>query len=135
VKWLVNFPDTFSAAACLRGDVDMISALKRMEGEGGPSDDWAAAFGSSADLAGSLSDNLHMLRRRAAAGLPPLSIYLASTTQERNAIAGRKAADALRQAGADPVLYEGTAGDDAAIIDDAIADFILRMVTPRDGAR
>jgi S-formylglutathione hydrolase FrmB len=135
VKWLLNFPDMFSAAACLCGDVDMVSALERMEGAVGLADDWAAAFGGSADLAGSRSDNLHMLRRRAEAGLPPLPIYLASTMRNGNTLAGRKAADALRQAGANPILYEGTARDDAAVIDDAIADFIFRIVAPRDGAR
>jgi S-formylglutathione hydrolase FrmB len=134
VKWLLNFPDMFSAAACLCGDVDMVSALERMEGAGGLADDWAAAFGCSTDLAGSRSDNLHMLRRRVEATLPPLPIYLASTMQDGNAGAGRKAVDALREAGADPVLYEGAGRDNATIIDDAIADFILRIVASRDGA-
>lgn len=136
VKWLLNFPDMFSAAACVCGELDMVSALASMEGDGGLADDFAAAFGSSAALAGSQGDNLHMLRRRAEANLPLAPIYFAPGSSGARSGRATESTEMLRRLGFDPILHDGGGlEDDAMVADSAISDFIRQVVAPRDGAR
>jgi S-formylglutathione hydrolase FrmB len=135
VKWLLNSPDRFSAAACLCGEPDMVSALARIERDSGLPDDFAAAFGSSAALAGTRGDNLHMLRLRAEAGLPLAPIYFAPGTGDERAGAASDTVEALRGSGVDLILHDAATRGDAPTADSAIGDFIRRVVAPRKEAR
>jgi putative tributyrin esterase len=128
VKWMLRAPGCFAACACLWGELDMVAALREKEASGGLGDDWAAAFGSAALLAGSGDDLLHLAAQRRDGDLSWASIHVASDARDEGAARNQRAAARLREAGAEVVLHE-TAGESGwPTWDDALRNFIGNVV-------
>ncbi len=128
-KWLLRAPEAFAAAACLSGDVDMVSALRERAAAGTLGDDLRAAFGDADRLAGSRDDPMRLVTEPGAFAHGAPRLVLVGGAADEGAGRRRAAADRLRAAGAEVDFDEvpGIAG--WRTWDAAIADFIATVVT------
>ena len=134
VKWLLRAPAMFSGAACLSGDVDMVSALRAREETDTLTAPWIAAFGSAARIEGTADDNLHLARQAVAAGEVVAPIRLVWSAADEGARRGRVSARAMAESGIAVLHREVPRQDGWALWDAEISDFIGSVVAP-SGAR
>lgn len=130
LRWMLRAPHMFSACACLSGDVDMVSALKNKEATGKLPDDWAAAFGDSARLAGSADDIQQLCEQRAANPGAP-AVVLATSRHDECFERNRQATRMLRSAGLDVHAHEETADQGWPYWNERIRDFIQTTASAR----
>jgi putative tributyrin esterase len=99
VKWMLRAPDMFSACACLSGEIDMVSALREREARGTLTDEWMAAFGDAARLAGTADDTLDLCVQHAQRGDALAPIHLAFSERDEGLPRQRETARKLRELG------------------------------------
>ena len=130
IKWMLRAPRMFAGGACLSGDIDMAAALRAREAEGPLADDWSAAFGGSARLAGSTDDVMHLCRERASAGAAVPPIVIATNERDDSFQRNRQAAGELAALGLDVRIGETPGSTGWAFWDAQLREFIRAVVAP-----